>query len=492
MQLEDNHIVLTWQKIAPKYRTDLDVSILEEYKSLPEPRHVDIWLPMTKGSLRADMVVTFQCCDSLLLFNQLRVAYSANQKSRSLASHQWAYESELTLSLIVVFEVMILEITRFLQECSVELEKMLRRNIVSDGLVRICPNTLTKIKNAMARRDPTSTKVRYLMHLEDCRGAAYHELLHSVQVLSRIKTWTEATAVGKALWDAGMPFSTRLMVIHDDLEFFRKHIADMAVEIQYIRRTVGEHLNVEHDRRNFLLTILAAVYLPLSFATSFFGMNINSIASPSEEGFSNYTAAWIANLPMDMQNTTKALVSTIATSGTLTYDWKTFGITAACLLLTLPITLTVGTLLRFIRRKTAQYVTYWRIISVPFGIFVFACSTDYLYYLRGFSDDDKLVRHIPFFLSNGILLSAIAFKIHLAWKTRGRITFWAFSFIICSLCIISSVAISYRDRWRSDSVPMGFFWGLLLFDQLHTLGLCSRLYGLVTHVRLRNLLRLWN
>jgi CorA-like Mg2+ transporter protein len=139
------------------------------------------------------------------------------------------------------------------------------------------------------------------------------------------------------LWDAGESFQDRFETLQGDLRYFRDQFTRIAAEIKELQQTIHEHLHLTQNRRNFILTVLAAVYLPLSFATSFFGMNISTAAPPSPQGFFNWTASWIENLPVDTQNSTKALVSTIGSSGTLNHSWKTFAITAAFLLVTLPI-----------------------------------------------------------------------------------------------------------------------------------------------------------
>jgi hypothetical protein len=65
-------------------------------------------------------------------------------------------------------------------------------------------------------------------------------------------------------------------------------------------------------------------------------------------------------------------VSTIGSSGTQRYSWKTFIITALCLLITLPLSLGIGGVLRLAYRGTTYYATYWRIFAIfPSVAFIF-------------------------------------------------------------------------------------------------------------------------
>jgi hypothetical protein len=85
-------------------------------------------------------------------------------------------------------------------------------------------------------------------------------------------------------------------------------------------------LAITQGQRNFFLTILAAVYLPLFFVTSLFGMNMNTTTPEGRVDFSEFTNSTLAHLPGNLANSTEALISTISASGFLTWGWKTFGI----------------------------------------------------------------------------------------------------------------------------------------------------------------------
>ena len=162
------------------------------------------------------------------------------------------------------------------------------------------------------------------MHLEDCRESAHEGVVHGLQVLDSVSEWIDTQQMSQPLGYAGESFQSRLATLRCDLDFFCDQFTKVGKEVKELQQTLYEHLDLTHNRRNFILTIIAAVYIPLSFAATFFGMNINTTTSAGPQGFSNWTASWIDSSPADIQNSTKALVSTVGSSGALSYSWKTF------------------------------------------------------------------------------------------------------------------------------------------------------------------------
>jgi hypothetical protein len=163
-----------------------------------------------------------------------------------------------------------------------------------------------KQKHLAVRQNPTADKVRYLVHLEDCRASAYEGAVHGLGVLKSIMEWLGTQQTSQPLWDAGGPFSDRFATLRRDLEHFCREFSTIRNGIKELPETLHEHLDLTHNRRNFILTIVAAIYLPLSFATSFFGMNMNTTTSAGPQGFSNWTTSWIEDSPDNIQNSTKA------------------------------------------------------------------------------------------------------------------------------------------------------------------------------------------
>ena len=123
-QLEDNYIVLNWQSNAPKFTNDTDVYIWEHYKALPTCRHADIKLFHESGTGETRMLILLQDATSLRLFYDFRASQSIYPSSTASSVQSWSTISEALFSICAVLQVIVSDSTTFLQECSVELEKM--------------------------------------------------------------------------------------------------------------------------------------------------------------------------------------------------------------------------------------------------------------------------------------------------------------------------------------------------------------------------------
>ena len=272
------------------------------------------------------------------------------------------------------------------------------------------------------------------MHVEDCRSTAHQGVKHGLSVLQSSHYWVSTLQTQTRFWDAGKSFEDRAAELKADLDFICDELAKLEGEISVLKHTLYEHQALAHDRRNFILTLLAAVFLPLSFASTFFGMNMDTMTSPSSTGFSNWTAAWINESPAEVQNSTRALASTIGTSGTLTYSWKTYIVTTVCLLLTLPLSLMSRGILRAAYRNTAYYATYWRAFTILPGLAnVTVCILGEFFPYGLFS----------FFICYGFLLLYLIFRLWRAWKSRQRLVFWQ----SLTILMIISFGLDFVTGW---------------------------------------------
>lgn len=273
------------------------------------------------------------------------------------------------------------------------------------------------------------------MHLNDQCTMARNAIIHASRILHNIKTWKGTQSDASTIWDAGVTWSKRATNLNSDLGFLRKQLQTMEKEIKDLQQLLRERLELAYNRRDFLLTLVAAIYLPLSFATSFFGMNISTATPPTESGFSNYTSDWISHSPTEYQNTTKAIVSTIGTSGTMTYSWKVFYISAGCLLLTLPLSLAFGFIVRNVYRGALHYARYWRLVTVPSLAAVFFFSVGSLYRFPG--------SNFLFIICN-ILFALYAYiSAYIAWRktTPGGRKNDAFNWTLVSVLITVCVLV---------------------------------------------------
>ncbi|KAK8005681.1 hypothetical protein PG990_011718 [Apiospora arundinis] len=344
----DHEILLTWRRSVTRFDSDLAMYIWEYHKSIPEVDYAKIVLrPRSPAQQQERLLISFRSSRSNELFFEMRntTVKEAAGHSDTTASNQtsWSPLYETLVSICIVFELMISDTVEFLEACDNEVSRV----------------------NILGRQNPSTSKMRFLMHLEDCRKVAHYGVRHALEVLGSLGQWAKRKQI---LPDC----QQRLDVVQEDLQYLDQELEKLEGNIRNDKNMLRQHLQLSSDMTGFRLTLLAGIFLPLSFTTSIFGMNIENPTEESLEALSNFTNTVLYGLPVDVRNSTQALVSSVAKSGPLTYDWTTFAITSLCVLATLPFTLTIGFVLRSLVVLSAKYIVYWRaalvVIGMPFAL----------------------------------------------------------------------------------------------------------------------------
>lgn len=136
------------------------------------------------------------------------------------------------------------------------------------------------MQELLGRQNPSVNKVRYLVYLEDCRFGAEESVKHALSVLRMLGSWIEAQETDRRLWDGGQPFKERMGILRVDFEYLQSEHRQTSGDIEEMQRKIREQISLSRGRRDFILVFLAAIYLLLSFTTSFFGMNMDTNTSP--------------------------------------------------------------------------------------------------------------------------------------------------------------------------------------------------------------------
>ncbi|KAJ9365563.1 hypothetical protein DTO280E4_532 [Paecilomyces variotii] len=344
-----DRIMLTWHSTAPSFVSDMHVEIWQQYKKLPEREFAHIRLfPATEpehdnrtasatsasssntvagGDNGARLFILFRSMNALHHFSYMRSESQvyARSEGTTLVNCR-ACQSEIVFSILAVFQVMKFESRTFLEGCTDELRKM----------------------ELLGRQHPSVNKMRYLVHLEDCRFGAEESVTHALSVLKTLENWIREQETEQKLWDGGQSFEQRLEILRTDLEYLQDELVHTSKAIEEMQQKIREQLSLSRGRRDFILALLAAIYLPLSFTTSFFGMNMNTNTSPGPQAFSTWTNSSLDGLPADTRNSTEAIISAMNTSGSLNWTWEQFGIMLGCLILTLPLALAAGGIFRWL------------------------------------------------------------------------------------------------------------------------------------------------
>ncbi|KAI0201981.1 hypothetical protein F4808DRAFT_91071 [Astrocystis sublimbata] len=449
-----NEMLLFWQSDLVPFTSDFAVYIWEYQKEIPAAEYAKVILcPPGFETESTRLVITFQTCRAHTLFSEKRDSrFRTPRTTASLANDngpRWSPLSDVVVSIYCVFEVMIADTSKFMSDCHEQASRM----------------------HLIGRKNPSTSKVRFLMHLEDRRKAAKAGVTHALDVLSVFVAWAQQETN-----DSG----EQLSALKEDLEFLDQELGKLQTDIEKDQDVLRQHFQLEQDLRLFRLTLLAAIFLPLSFTTSLFGMNIAAVddSTVDESGtyfFSKWTNTTIASLVPDAQGPTKALVSMIQQSSNTSYPWQTVLITAIALLSTLPLTLFFGAIIRSLTVSASKYVVYWRAVAVIAGtayiIFsIIASSTTLLIPFDEAGGWDLIDYNstITFIFQRFIIINTVInspfflyvlWMVYRSWRSSRHLLLWA---SILGVTVVFSV-LTFTLGFRGDkNIPP-----LMLFPWLY-------------------------
>jgi hypothetical protein len=114
----------------------------------------------------------------------------------------------------------------------------------------------------VSRRDPSTSKVQYLLHLRECHVSCAQACIDNAILARSIRAKIE------------LPACQYLDCISDDLQ---AHIIDLGyladtlnksiVHIDEVKRLAVNQMEIFDKRRNIIIGLLIAVYVPLTFTT---------------------------------------------------------------------------------------------------------------------------------------------------------------------------------------------------------------------------------
>ncbi|CAH0054259.1 unnamed protein product, partial [Clonostachys solani] len=382
-----NTLRLAWQHILKPYKSDFGVYISEPEKSSPFCEYALInYQPLASHCEQARLLIQFRSSNSIEKFSTFleksRKPTCGNEDQETSAPGEWCTEKEVLSCIMCVFQVMRSDTVKFIQSFHKELIRM-RETI---------------------RLTPSSSKMKYLLHLEDCLRTNLQGIEHGMTTLRTLQVWRNPDEEVK----------NQLDTMRRDLEFVKTQMGTLLDNVKRNEEVLRQRFQVVQDLRLFRLTILAAIFLPLSFTTSFFGMNIESPAVEGPSGFSNWAKSQLEGLSPELRNSTELLTSTIGMSGSLNFNWRIFGIVSGCLLLTLPISLAIGSILRAIAKGVSISAIYWRTFLALLALFFITVSVGGLFFLH----------QSAWIAANSLLLAYELYEAQRAWRRERKYFFW--------------------------------------------------------------------
>ncbi|KAL2065254.1 hypothetical protein VTL71DRAFT_2923 [Oculimacula yallundae] len=252
-------------------------------------------------------------------------------------------------------------------------------DFVNDGLQSILD------LQYQGRRSPSGSKLNYLSHLDDCTQIAIKATHDALKLLAELKSFAQSSI------DI-TPLQSGIQELERDLIYLEARLEDMTNHMITLKPMLKEKLDLRQIRRNYILTVLAAIFLPVSFMAALFGMNISD-PWPSADNATlaslNYTLHATV-LPSITSNTSEVIAKNITVfqdSGTYLWTFQTYWkATIPITIGTIMVPLVIGNVFRSLSRFAFDYRGHWRIIVIITIILSFkgltAISVKYAY--KGF------------------------------------------------------------------------------------------------------------
>ncbi|KAJ5720085.1 hypothetical protein N7493_006963 [Penicillium malachiteum] len=315
----------------PHYATDLSVYVFRPYGKHPQAKSLDIIVPSGKlEQLRRAIVVVNS-------HNTLRELRSSGLQTQILDHNSFSLSFALHIFEAVCAKVTA-EIIFFTSRACEEINDM-----VYEGRLR-----------------PSGSKIQYLQHLEDSHVVAKDCCKENRNSMQLLLEKVNSIQGPRAEEEAKQIRDLELML--KDLEYLYDEVESSLRRASNLRRDIRESLDLLQIRRTSLLGILAAFYLPLSFVTSFLGMNLNQYTAP-QPFWHNVTVV----------DGTDSKELTLDSGGNQSWSLKNFFEIAMPLMVgTIFVPLVIGSIIRVILQGLVRGRTWWRL---SFAIVVLRLDT---------------------------------------------------------------------------------------------------------------------
>ncbi|KAJ5785027.1 uncharacterized protein N7503_010239 [Penicillium pulvis] len=319
---------------APHYATDLSVYVFQPYGKHPQVDSLDVILTSNQyEQIRRSFVVV----NSHHTLTKLR---SGKFPTQALEHNVFTLSYTLRLFKAVCSEVAA-ELVAFTAQACEEINYM-----VYEGRLR-----------------PTGSKMQYLRHLEDCHLVAKDCCRANRLNLQRLLDQVNSIQGPRADEEAKQISDLELAM--KDLEYLHDEVESSLQRIPEVRRDLRENLDLLQIRRTSILGILAALYLPLSFVTSFLGMNLNQYTTPQP--------FWRNATVINETNSNSFTISQSIKDSGANQTWSLgnfFEIAMPLMVGTILVPLVIGSIIRAFLQGLARGRTWWRLLLAAIVIWL--------------------------------------------------------------------------------------------------------------------------
>lgn len=360
-------VTILYQASVARYTADIGVYLSEPDRLSPDPEYARMsFLPSGQGRAQALLIILFRSSRPLASFSAALSKHSRAYRPRNggtgpPVSETWQLEQTVVISFYCVLAAIKEETDQFIQDCYAQIKTVVSQVLENHNEYL----TDSYWQHISVRRSPSSYKAKFLLHVHDRVNDALQSVLRITKLLAELNARPEHTTQAQIPMPATPRWQDqRIEELHQStittLQVQKLQLQTLLRQINEDQKLLQSRLQLAQEQRLLKLTIFAAVFLPLSFTTSLFGMNINSSTKEGPSGFSEWINARLGNITLEENRImTEVLGSITATSSSLNFSWTAVAATACGLLLTLPLAMAIDAIVRALVHAVQPVPAAW-------------------------------------------------------------------------------------------------------------------------------------
>jgi hypothetical protein len=310
-----------WLQTTSQYDQDFDIYVWEPFKERPRLDYVRLaLLPETNPNERKMLLVA----SSTRLLEALagyEVSLAEDAKAQFLAF------------LTHLYSTMRDDITHFLTTTTAKVDEL----------------------DLRSRSNPSGWKAQLLNHIQECNFTVAKHIDESLGILAALLTHYEGSE------------SQELVDAKQDLRYLARECRRKAQAINPVKKHVKEQMELVNNYRNAVIAVLVALYVPISFVSSFLGMNIVDRSS------ANYSRNYTSTAPSGGSTGNNSLAGnyTVSTTNLGNRNWSLTSFWASAFPLafgTIVIPLIAGPAFRWLVQFARKQRVWWRVVVAFVGL----------------------------------------------------------------------------------------------------------------------------
>ncbi|KAK3070991.1 hypothetical protein LTR53_009474 [Teratosphaeriaceae sp. CCFEE 6253] len=359
---------LEWQWLGhvPKHRNDVDIYVWEPFKQTTPRDYIRLL------ALRQDVVVERRIlvlASSKILLQ--RLAEEPVRLRRTTPSTPGT-DTQLFKLFLAIYRMIGEDTMDFLVGITAQIERIGTRG----------------------RSSPSAWKIQLLSHLQQCQLDVAQRCADSVRTLDML---LRCAVLPCCEADAGLyAVLAQMADCGADIDCLAMHLREKAGEVPAVKKVVREQMELASDYRNTVIAVLVALYVPISFVSSFFGMNISAGSTYKvETNMTSFASATTTTTTSASPSITARGLDDVGISnatyttnqpGTKTWPLSSFWASAFPLAFaTIIVPLVAGPVFRTTAQFASRYRVWWRVIvmfltlSIMLGLNLMALSSEEAY-----------------------------------------------------------------------------------------------------------------